>query len=680
MANKKFLWCFFSAAIFIQLASGQSKTKYQFGKVTVQDFTLPENKIDSGADAVIISDIGSSNFEGNNRGDFTLVFTHYLRVKIITKNGFDVGNRVIYLHHDKDEGEKLSSVKGSTFNLEKGVVTETKLDAGSIYSEKYNTSTDRKKFSMPALREGSVFELEYVIKSPYDNQLRSWSFQGKYPRLWSEYVVTIPPPYHYTMRILGDQQYDIKDTKELFGSFNIKYENGAAQSEDFRISGVSTESRWVKKNVPALKEEPFITSLENYYARVSFQLNYFQWKTADYTGTRIDYLPTWNATAKTLLEHEDFGKKLNFENNWMEAEMKGLALNNISDKEKIHSIYNFVRDNFQTVDKEGYSKETIWTESSLKDVFKKREGNVAEINLLLTAMLRHEGIKADPVILSTRNNGVANASYPLLGEYNYVICIAYYDDKYILLDACQSYNGFGDLPVKCYNGYAHVVNETLPMPIDLDADSVRELSTTSVFISNDDKGKSSGTFKKVFGKSNSQEIRTEILGGSAKAYEEKIKVQNEAGLKIEHFGTDSLNSYDYPLAVHYAFDFKDFSSDIIYLNPMLGEGYKTNPFQSMDRQYPVEIPYKIDDTYIFTMEIPSGYQVDELPKSAKIALNENEGSFEYLIQKGETNIQMRVRLKLNRTFFTTEDYNWLRDFFTFVVKKENEQIVFKKIK
>ncbi len=41
---------------------------------------------------------------------------------------------------------------------------------------------------------------------------------------------------------------------------------------------------------------------------------------------------------------------------------------------------------------------------------------------------------------------------------------------------------------------------------------------------------------------------------------------------------------------------------------------------------------------------------------------------------------MRVRLKLNKAIFPAEEYTTLRDFFAFVVKKESEQVVFKKIK
>jgi hypothetical protein len=80
------------------------------------------------------------------------------------------------------------------------------------------------------------------------------------------------------------------------------------------------------------------------------------------------------------------------------------------------------------------------------------------------------------------------------------------------------------------------------------------------------------------------------------------------------------------------------------------------------------------------MEIPNGYTVEELPKSARVALNETQGFFEYLIQKGETGIQMRSHIRLNKANFTPDEYNVLRDFFAYVVKKQSEQIVFKKKK
>jgi len=65
-------------------------------------------------------------------------------------------------------------------------------------------------------------------------------------------------------------------------------------------------------------------------------------------------------------------------------------------------------------------------------------------------------------------------------------------------------------------------------------------------------------------------------------------------------------------------------------------------------------------------------------KSASVSLNETEGSFEYIIAKDDSHIQLRSHIKLNKATFNPEDYGALRDFFACIVKKQSEQIVFKK--
>jgi hypothetical protein len=105
---------------------------------------------------------------------------------------------------------------------------------------------------------------------------------------------------------------------------------------------------------------------------------------------------------------------------------------------------------------------------------------------------------------------------------------------------------------------------------------------------------------------------------------------------------------------------------------------RDNPFKAADRKYPVEMPYVMDYSYIYSMEIPDGYVVDELPKSAKVSLNADQGLFEYIIAKQDNMIQMRCRIRLNKAWFPADDYASLRDFYAYVVKKESEQIVLKK--
>jgi hypothetical protein len=677
MWNKKIDLCVLALFAILLNLHAQDKSNLKFGKITTSDFGLSIAKFDSGANALIVADIGTTSYEGNDKGFFNVVYTRFMRVKIMNKNGFDVGSQHIYLRLDTGgNNEKLMVLKGSTFNLENGIVSETKLDDKSVFKEKFNNDFEVRKFTMPALKEGAIFDITYTIRSPFAHAIKPWTFQGEYPRLWSEFEVTIPPVFHFVMKMQGDTHFDSYTTKQIPVTYSIREPRGISETELFSLGGNSANVHWIKKNVPALHEEPFITTLDNYYSRVFFQLNYFQWSNE---SEKHEYMTDWKSTSRILLGYEDFGLTLNNENYWMAEELKNVIQNSNSEEEIIHKVYNYVRDNFNTIGKEGYSKNSLYVQNPLKSVYKKKEGNVAEINLLLIAMLRKAGIHADPLILSTRDNGMAHPGYPLISEYNYVVCVAFAGNKTITLDASQPFNGFGQLPINCYNGWGHLINEENPLSINYSSDSLHETIITNVIIYNDDNGKSVGSYKSLMGKSESNNIRKEINRTSVKLLEKKIKTENGTDLSIENFQIDSLNMFDFPVTINYDFVSRDLSSaDLLYFNPIVDEGYKTNPFKAMERHYPVEIPYLIDDIYLLNMELPGGYKVEDMPKSARINYNENEGFFEYLIQKSGSSVQLRIHFKLNKTFFDVGEYQTLRDFFSNIEKKENEKIILKK--
>jgi acyl carrier protein len=167
-----------------------------------------------------------------------------------------------------------------------------------------------------------------------------------------------------------------------------------------------------------------------------------------------------------------------------------------------------------------------------------------------------------------------------------------------------------------------------------------------------------------------------------KGKEELLKnIKKEMGEEMKFSGLeiDSLDRYDEVLGIKYDFEMKSDQEDIIYFNPMLGEGYKENLFKAATREYPVEMPYTMDETYNLQMDIPQGYVVDELPKSMMLKLNEdNEGFFEYRISQSANSISFRSRIRIGRANFLPDEYEMLREFFNYVVKKQAEQIVFKK--
>jgi hypothetical protein len=375
------------------------------------------------------------------------------------------------------------------------------------------------------------------------------------------------------------------------------------------------------------------------------------------------------------MKDEDFGLPLSRDNGWLGDVVKPVVAGAGSSLEKAQKIYAYVRDNFTCTEYSGK-----WLHQSLKNILKSRNGSVAEINLLLTAMLRYAGIDADPVILSTRAHGYTYEFYPILDKFNYVICDATIEGKQIFLDATRPRLGFGKLTPACYNGHARIINAAATA-LHLSSDSLFEKKLTSIMLTPDDKGEIIGSLQQVPGYYESHEIREKVKEKGKDEFFKEVKKAYGQDVELIDPHIDSLNDLEESIFIGYNFKLKDEKEDIVYINPMFGEGYKENPFKSAERFYPVEMPYASDETYIFTMILPEGYTVDELPKSVIVKLNEaGDGQFEYLVSQANNTISMRSRIQIKKTYFLPADYDMLREFFNMVVKKHNEQIVLKKKK
>lgn len=647
----------------------QDKSNIKFGKILPQDFSIKIYSIDSNANAVVIADIGSTEIVGNSKGWFSLEHKHYKRVHILNKNGYDVADVSVELYTNGNAEEELDKLKAVTYNLENGKVVETKLDVKSgVFKDKVSKNWLVKKFTFPNLKEGCIIEFEFTKTSDFLHNLEPWEFQGKYPCLWSEYNLTLPAFFSYVFLSQGYRTFDIKDKKDNRQSFTVRDNSGTGASESFSLTANVSDYRWVMKSVTPLKEESYTSTLNNHISKIEFQLT-------EQTDPLVyhRYLETWQKLADDLLKADYFGLQLDKDNGWINDYTDPVIKGAGDQLEKARRIFSYVRDNFTCTN---YNRTTM--DQNLRNVAKSRNGNVAEINLLLTAMLRHEKIYADPVILSTRSHGYTYALYPLPDKFNYVICKATIDGKDYYLDASKPQMGFAKLGYECYNGHARVINAAAS-PLELVADSLVEASMTSVFIIDDEKGNLTGSVQQTPGYFESSSLRSKIKEKGQEQLFNDIKKEFNAEIEITNKTIDSLNKYDEPLAIKYDFTLAPNKEDIIYFNPMLGEAWKENPFKSAERFYPVEMPYTIDETYLLRLNVPEGYRIDELPKQIVVKLNEEgDGMFEYRISESNGIISMRSRLRIKRAYFQPEEYEMLREFFNMVVKKHAEQIVFKK--
>jgi hypothetical protein len=380
----------------------------------------------------------------------------------------------------------------------------------------------------------------------------------------------------------------------------------------------------------------------------------------------------WFDAAKELMKDENFGEPLTHENNWLNDDIKKLTAGTGDAEAKAKKIFAYVRDNFSCTD--NYARRLS---QPVKKTYQSKKGNVADLNILLAAMLKNAGLEVHPVLLSTRAYGKAYDEYPVLSKFNYVITQAINGDKNYLLDASDPNNGFNHLPSECYNGSARIIAD-MPLIINLSADSLKETKITTVFMTNDDDGSISGAFSTKLGEQESRQIREKLLKTKPEDFFKETKKAYPTEVEITNAEIDSLKILEEPLNIKYDVKFNFNDEDIVYFSPMLAEVTKENPFKAAERFYPVEMPACFEETYILNMEVPKGYKVEELPKSARVMLNENEGMFEYIIAESSGRIQLRCRTQIKKANFQPEDYQTLREFFAYIVKKQAEQIVFKK--
>ena len=79
------------------------------------------------------------------------------------------------------------------------------------------------------------------------------------------------------------------------------------------------------------------------------------------------------------------------------------------------------------------------------------------------------------------------------------------------------------------------------------------------------------------------------------------------------------------------------------------------------------------------MELPAGYSLEELPKSAKIDLNEKDAVFEFKVSSDyKSYVMVKSRLKFNTVFYDKGEYENLITFYAAIMKKFQEMIVLKK--
>jgi len=651
----------FIAIIGLSLNTLAQKVPFSYGKIDKEWLSMTSYNKDPEAEAVVIGDFGDISFDYFNHKGFIVKFKRTIRVKIFNSKGFSSGDFKIILYQ-KNAGTKeaLIGLKGVTYNLEDGKVVKTELEKNSIFQEQERKNVISQSFSMPNLKEGSVFELTYTITSPFLFNLPNWAFQRGIPTVLSELWVSMPEYFNYKTLMKGFLGLTERETKSTIGRFG-----DLQHDEQF--------TRYVVRDAPAFREEPYMNSVENYYSQIDFELESYH-----FPGNLVEDLSSsWEKINTELLDDEEFG--LQYKRTNMFGQETQLIKGTLeSQKEQMIACVDLVKKRM-TWD----NNNSLYSRKSILKSWNDKTGNSAEINLILVAMLREMGLEANPVILSTRNHGMIHPGQILLSAFNYVIAQVKIGEETFLLDATDKDLHYTLLPQRCLNGQGRVITDISSNTQWVNINPSQKSETTSLLeLKILPNGNMTGTIS--IGETNymAYNTRNKINSiGDTDKYANELETKSP-GFVINNITIENQKDISQPLntKMEVGFNLNDEQEkQTIIITPMLINQEKTNYFNLEVRNFPVDFVYPFRKRNIHNFEIPEGYKVVETPKNIALSLPESLGLFRFNCAVNGSKIQITSTFDINKAIISPVHYQALREFYSAMVSKHAEVIVLEKL-
>jgi hypothetical protein len=651
------------------------KPAMKFGKIDPANFELKTYDKDTSAEALILGDYGESQIIYDQNVGFVVEYSRHFRAKIFKKSGYDLANQELILYHNANGQEKILTLKGSVYNMENGKVIESTLEKSMIFQEEMDNRHTEQKFTLPNVREGSILEFYYKVRSDFWS-LPDWQFQHDIPALWSEYRVSYPEYFYFKKLQKGYLIFSVseEDTKPV--TFTITETTRAegmlvkSSTEKYQVQYMDHVFRWVQNDVPAFREEPFMNAMINYQSALEFELASYK----PPAGMVNNYTQTWEKINEDLMDDEDFGLQLK-RGGFLKDVVTQLKVPADDQVKQMIAAFNFVRNTMKWD-----NRNRVYLTQNLRNVFEKKAGSSADINLLLVTLLRELGLQSNPVILSTRNNGAIHPAQIMVNQFNYVIASVNIGDKTYLLDATEKDGSYNLLPPRCINGQGRIISETKTNWIDLNPAQRYEFTNVIKATIGSD-GLITGNMQRSFGNYAALNKRIEIRGSKDNdEYIRKLESSNK-GLTVQKYelvGIDSLSKpYKENLDVEIS-DYAQIAGNIISLTPLLYDQWSSNPFKLEDRKFPVDFTYPHIYKDIINYTIPDGYVLDEKPADLVMSLPDGKTKFSYRMRVDGNTIQISSTLDIGKSLYTYDEYVSLKEFFAKLVSKQAEKVVLKK--
>ena len=597
------------------------------------------------------------HIEGINRADVEINF--WTGSKSDKVKGNAVKKTFSGAYRGSAHGNRVEDIEANVYNLnDNGKIATSKLKSDQIFVNDYSDIADYGSvtFALPNVGVGSIVEYKYTIVERNIFTVEKWYFQLSDPCLHSEYRVSFPDNMAYAIIKKGLMKDKIKFNPSSLTSLNT----GRVYDEVYSYE---------LDSVPGLPDEPAVMSMNNFRTQVMIQISEYY----DYsTNSNVKVISSWKLLANEYKYSDRFGRILNRNSN-LYSGLEHVLFGSATEMEKIEKMYNFVRDHFKC-NNWGYTT----TKKTLKEIYNETVGSAVEINLFLAGFLKKAGFKPKMALVSTREHGVVNEKYPFVAQFNHAICLLEIDGKTLFLDASSKEGDYRFPPAEIVGCKAFIVDPNNPEFIDITTNEIyNKFVMCTGSIAND-----------------SLEGKLQFKYRGYAAARERARLDHHG----DEYMHDAINKNDLLLLsnpmivnaekvnkplltqVEYSMELSGMKTDeLLYINPFKVYGDFKNDFKTKTREFPVEFNYLYKITYMYTIAIPEGYVIEDIPENTNTALSDNSASVLILYQQMNNVLQIKTELKINKLIILPNEYKNLKALFELWELRHNDMIVFRNV-
>jgi len=690
----------------------------KFGKLRQQDIYLPSSAIDTTAAAVILYDFGKIYFD-TFLDELRLFYEKHIRIKILKPEGLKYA-QVEIPYFGREKYDYLLDIKACSYNMnEKGEWKTTKLDYKRIKDSTFTNGWRKAYFTITNVQVGSIIEFYYLMPSLDFLKPTEWHFQNEIPTVCSDFTINSPEYFSYAILLDGEQYLTKREEKESYFHFYWTFTPSATNlgyrgiAYDYRrrqtLNWRGTMHHLVMENLPAFQKnenefykfgclasakshlmqvmrpsgqmqvsdvslqqftKPLLLSLtEDYFnnSRNEINLGFYP------SGYTIYSLPDWDKQNEKLLKDSRFGKL--FQKFWQHHQIILKTIGESDDKlQNMIALYDYVRSNLKW-----NGKYSIYADNDFKTIYEKKSGSVAEINLLLTSLMENAGLKANPVILSTRQNGEIQKKFPALDLLNYVVCEVELDGTTYFLDATNPkfpYN-FINKDIAGIEGWVVKKQDAgwvqIPEMTNNKSNTLIELNLID-----------SST---VSGKIEIRDVGYYAIkknGLKDNVLDSLIKLQLSKNIKS--FKIDSITNFfdnsnsTFISKINFKLITKQLKFDSIILIP---EFLPTQLpiLQTDNMQYcTLLFDYPVEEDLVMNIKISENYKFANLPASKKYENQTIKSSLILMTNSTQNTCQYKSSLKILQTNFRSNDLLTINQFIAIVNQSRTLPVVIKKNK